>query len=101
VLIRENTNIETLLFDHTIEPLRLVVIGDIAGETLEQEFYSDGFGMIHGDALISVSSNLLGVASAEFIIEPISNTRFRTQYFASTGNVPIISFTAFKLEVYR
>jgi hypothetical protein len=101
VKIQEDLEIDTMLYDYMVEPLRLVVVGNIAGDTYIQEFYSNSYGIISGEALINVSENFLSVVSVEFVISPLDSTTYITQYFENTGNITVSSFTAFKLEVYR
>lgn len=84
------------------EPLKLVVVGNSAGETYRQEFHSDEYGYILGEAVLYISTNYASIASVSFVLEPIAGENaFSVAYFENTGNLNISDFTALSIEVYR
>jgi hypothetical protein len=98
-LIQDNEEITTDIYTND-EPLRLCVIGNVQGSSYKQYFNSDDYGYIFGEALLTVTDEYL-ITSATFLLEPETDTSFRVISFESTGNIPIVNFTAFTLEVYR
>lgn len=84
------------------EPLKFVVVGDSAGEIYRQEFHSDEYGQILGEAIIYISTDYASIASVSFVLEPIAGQNaFSVAYFENTGNININDFTALSIEVYR
>ena len=84
------------------EPIKFVVVGNLAGEIYRQEFHSDEYGYIMGEAVIYISANYASIASVSFVLEPISGQNaFSVASFENTGNLNISDFTALSIEVYR
>lgn len=98
-IIEENTTFATS-FNEVHEPKRLVVIGDIQGETYRQEFFADEVGFISGEALLSVDDEFNSV-SVNFILQPTSTIQYQTVVFENTGSIDVANFVAFRLEVFR
>ena len=70
-----------MLFSES-EPLKFVVVGDSAGEIYRQEFHSDEYGQILGEAIIYISTDYASIASVSFVLEPIAGQNaFSVAYF--------------------
>lgn len=87
------------------ELLKMVVIGNLAGETYRQEFQSDEYGYITGEAILSVNGNYTQIISVEFTLEPLIQNNevvaFEVILFNNTGNINTNEFHALSIEVYR
>lgn len=87
------------------ELTKIVIIGNLAGETYRQEFHSDQNGFISGEAILSVSSNYTQIVSVDFVLEPLIQSNEVVAYevilFNNTGNITTNEFHALSIEVYR
>jgi len=96
ILISADNNI-TVGYNEAHEPKKLVVIGNIQGESYRQEFHSDEFGFIFGEVLLSVDEEY-NSAAATFLLQPNGPTSYTVSLFESDE---VVNFTALSLEVYR
>lgn len=83
------------------EPMRLVAIGNLAGEVYRQELHSDINGIISGEILISLSEDYINMASVHVTLVPDGTNHFTVTGFQNTGNILINDFTALSIEVHR